>query len=211
MILFLLIFFLAPRTYSQDPVVAQDSSRAPIQEMVVDAKPLDPRALILRDYFIKYDSPLADNAQDFIDAADTYKVDWKLVPSIAGVESTFGKVTPGGYNCWGWGVYGNQAIYFTSMRDGIFTVTKGIRENYIDKGLDDPYKMNYAYASSTAWGGHVDFFLQDLSTFAQSYSKQAPTAMKDVPGDSKVAATSANLSQANSAQVPNGLILALKP
>lgn len=139
----------------------------------LEPKRVDERSLILKAYFNKYNSPLEDSAPDFIEAADRYGIDWKLVPSIAGVESTFGKNIPGGYersstsyNCWGWGVYGTQTIYFKSWRDGIFTISKGLKENYIDLGLDTPYKMNPKYAASNTWGWKVDYFMKDLEKFS---------------------------------------------
>ncbi|MDO8618380.1 MAG: hypothetical protein Q7R49_00380, partial [Candidatus Daviesbacteria bacterium] len=71
----------------------------------VQSKQLDDKAEILSSYLSKHNSPLQYHSQDFIDAAKQYNLDWKLVPAIAGVESTFGKHIPGGYNGWGWGVY----------------------------------------------------------------------------------------------------------
>jgi hypothetical protein len=142
----------------------------------VHSKKLDARAEILAEYLAKYNSPLQYHAQDFIDAADTYNVDWKLVPSIAGVESTFGKHIPGGhgeyisYNAWGWGVYGDQSLGFRSWRDGIYTVTGGLRTGYLNKGLTDPYAINRVYAASPTWGAHVTFFLNDLDKFINSRS-----------------------------------------
>lgn len=140
---------------------------------------VDKRPQILESYLAKFDSPAKVVAKDFIEAADTFGVDWKLLPSIAGTESTFCKFVPGGqdykfssFNCWGWGVYGDQAIYFKSWREGIFKVTQGLKENYINKGLTDPYKMNRAYATSPAWGWKVDYFMKDLDSFTKSYSDQ---------------------------------------
>lgn len=142
----------------------------------IETKRIDPRAEILRDYLAQYNSPLQNHAQDFVEVADKNNMDWRLVPSIAGVESTFGKHTPGGdgfytpsYNGWGWGVYGNQALYFESWRDGIETVSFGLKKNYIDKGLDDPYKMNRVYAASPTWGTKVSYFLNDLDEFAKNH------------------------------------------
>ena len=125
----------------------------------IQAKKLDNRAVILTKYLAKYNSPLQYHAQDFIDAAKTYDLDWKMVVSIAGVESTFGKHIPGGYNGWGWGVYGTQAIYFESWKDGIYTVSKGLREGYLNKGLTDPYSINRVYAASPTWGKNVTYFM----------------------------------------------------
>lgn len=145
-------------------------------EEQIEAKQMDNQAKILAEYLSKYNSPLQYHAQDFIDAANEYNLDWKLLPSIAGVESTFGKHIPGGYNGWGWGVYGTQAIYFKSWREAIFTVAKGLRENYLNKGLNDPYSINRSYAASPHWGYKVTYFMNDLEKFAITFetkNKQA--------------------------------------
>lgn len=135
----------------------------------IEAKKLDNKAKILAEYLAKFDSPMQYHAQDFIDASDAFGLDWKMLPAIAGVESTFGKRIPGGFNAFGWGVYGTQAIYFNSWREGIFTVGKGLRENYLNKGLNNPYSINRIYAASPAWGGKVSFFMQDIENFANEY------------------------------------------
>lgn len=178
--LLLSLSIIAPLLLSFQPktIGAQKEILIPTQEMDISVDQLDPRALILRDYFAQYNSPLQYHAQDFVDAADTYNVDWKLVPAIAGVESTFGENIPGGYNGWGWGVYGDQALYFSSWRDAIFTVTKGLKQDYIDKGLTNPYSMNYVYASSPEWGSHVDYFLHDITAFSAKYPQAASLAQR---------------------------------
>lgn len=136
---------------------------------IVEVKKADKKALILAKYLERYDSPLQYHAQDFVEAADMNGLDWKLLPSIAGVESTFGKHIPGGYNAYGWGVYGNNALYFKSWRDGMFTVAKGLRENYINRGLTNPYSMNRIYAASPEWGWKVSYFMSDLNQFSKQY------------------------------------------
>lgn len=162
------------------------------QEVQIEAKKLDKQAEILTNYFAKFNSPLQYQAQDFIDAANTYQIDWKLVPAIAGVESTFGKFIPGGYNAWGWGVYGTQAIYFESWRDGIFTVSKGLKENYINKGLTDPYSINAVYAASPYWGSKVTYFMSDLEKFEREYSSEQSLESRINP-TVKIAAVSGQL------------------
>ncbi|MBI2196690.1 glucosaminidase domain-containing protein [Candidatus Daviesbacteria bacterium] len=170
-------FSLTEKTQAEELVVENS------QFNLVEAKKLDRRAEILSSYLAKFDSPLQYHAQDFIDAAETYQLDWKMLPAIAGVESTFGKQIPGGYNGWGWGVYGTQAIYFTSWRDAIFTISKGLREGYLDKGLNDPYSMNRVYAASPHWGGKVSYFMQDLENFADKFelNKQQTTSVGKAP------------------------------
>lgn len=149
------------------PVFAQSNSFK-IEERI-EAKTIDKRAQILQAYLSKFDSPLQYQSQDFVDAADKYNLDWKLVAAISGVESTFGKFIPGGYNAWGWGVYGTQAIYFNSWREAIFTISEGLRQNYFDKGLDNPYEINTVYAASPSWGAHVTYFLKDMEKFQKEY------------------------------------------
>ncbi len=160
------------------------------------ARKLDPEAQVLAKYLAEADSPLQFHAQDFVDAARIYGLDWKMLPAIAGVESTFGKNIPGGYersstsyNAWGWGVYGNQAIYFDSWRTAIFTIASALRENYLNKGLTDPYSINKIYAASPTWGGKVSYFMNDLDRYAKNYQPEAILADIRVPS-TRVAATS---------------------
>ena len=173
----LVLFFLFLIVFSK-PVLADGA---------VEAKKLDKQAEVLAAYLKKYDSPLQYHAQDFIDAAKKYNLDWKLVPAIAGVESTFGKQIPGGFNGWGWGVYGTQAIYFDSWTEGIFTVSKGLRENYLDKGYTEPYSINRIYATSPAWGSKVTYFMADLEKF----SSQFEIDNRKISDNPKIAAVSA--------------------
>ncbi len=141
-------------------------------------KPVDIRVKILQAYLAQYNSPLQGQAKTFVDAADKYGLDWKLVAAISGVESTFGKFTPGSnedpsYNAWGWGVYGDQTYSFKSWDDGIDTVSKGLKENYINHGVTDPYDINRTYAASPMWGAHVSYFMADMTKFAQAYQETA--------------------------------------
>lgn len=165
-------------------------SNSEIEEIV--SKKLDPQAEILANYLAQFDSPLQYHAQDFVDAARVYGLDWKMLPAIAGVESTFGKHIPGGYNAWGWGVYGDQAIYFSSWREGIFTLAKGLKENYINKGLTQPYSMNRVYAASPHWGGKVTYFMQDLDKFGAQFSSNKVDLSRSI-STPKIAAISGEL------------------
>lgn len=195
-ILVLLLLFAFPSKLGGEVSAKSEEGVAkPVKlavESHIEAKKLDRQAEILTNYFAQFDSPLQYHAQDFIDAAKTYNVDWKLVPAIAGVESTFGKFIPGGYNAWGWGVYGTQAIYFDSWRDGIFTVTRGLKENYINKGLTDPYSINPVYAASPYWGGRVSYFMADIEKFEQGYKTKHPLNAEVNPAV-KIAALSGQL------------------
>ncbi len=177
-ITFLIFFFIILTSLFQGTKSEALASYIPetIPDEQISSKKLDKKAEILSAYLAKFDSPMQYSAQDFIDAAKEYDLDWKMLPAIAGVESTFGKFIPGGYNAYGWGVYGTQAIYFTSWREGIFTVAKGLRENYLNKGLTDPYSINRIYAASPRWGDNVTHFMNDLEKFTSEYSVVTETA-----------------------------------
>jgi len=127
----------------------------------------DNRAKILKDFLDKYNSPLSPYSNIFIKNADNYSLDWRLVASISGVESTFGKHIPyNSYNGWGWGIYGDNVIYFSSWEEGIETVSKGLRINYINKWkATNVYEIGRIYAASPRWASNVDFFMQKISEF----------------------------------------------
>lgn len=161
---------------------------------------IEKRTIVLKAFLDKYNSPMKDNATDFVEAANEYNLDWKLVASIAGVESTFGKFVPGNstnnsYNAWGWGVYGDQAIYFKSWKDGIYTVSKGLRENYYNKGLTDPYDINRIYAASPTWGTKVHWFLTQLDQFQSQYEAKNPLSLNTVSVKTQTAASSAKVTK----------------
>ncbi|KKS11513.1 hypothetical protein A2617_02965 [Candidatus Daviesbacteria bacterium RIFOXYD1_FULL_41_10] len=162
----LLLLLIIPLLSSQPAPAEGDLSEPKIE---VEAKQFDSRAQMLSSYLSKYNSPLQYQAQHFVDAADENNLDWKLVASIAGVESTFGKFIPGGYNAWGWGVYGTNAIYFNSWKDGIYTVSRGLRQNYFNRGLTTPDSINRVYAASPTWGTKVSYFLTDMEEFEKEY------------------------------------------
>jgi hypothetical protein len=168
--LFLIQFTQVPTVSAEDKTVTINYPEAPTLKLA------DKRLPLLKDYLAQFNSPLVEHAQDFLDAADSYGVDWRLIPAIAGVESTFGKRIPGGhdpqyttYNGWGWGVYGTHMISFKSWRDAIFQVTKGVKEGYISQGLTNPLTMNKKYASSPVWGEHVNYFLSDMQDYINSH------------------------------------------
>lgn len=61
----------------------------------------DPRLTALRSFFAKADCPALPYSPVFLEAADYYGLDWRLLPSISWVESTGGKFAPYN-NLFGW-------------------------------------------------------------------------------------------------------------
>ncbi len=110
-------------------------------------------------------SPLAGEGDAFVKAGVRERVDPRLIVAIAGAESYFGVVTCAPHNAWGWGCP-SSPYAFDKWSDAINTVTRGVRENYVDDGLDtvgeihlryappaaanDPTGLNYAWADNVA-------------------------------------------------------------
>lgn len=104
----------------------------------------------------RYDSPLINEVDSFIEACMTYNLDCYLLPSITGVESTFGKfLLPGTHNPFGWG---RGLIQFDSYHDAIMAVGKGLRENYLNKGATTIDEIGAIYCEGNTWAGKVQYF-----------------------------------------------------
>ncbi len=159
-----ILLLLLGRGYSY--AFEEAGASATLDSPVVEKQP-DQRVKILEGFLQEFDSPLAENAQDFIRTADQYNLDWKLVASIAGLESTFGKQIPyNSYNAWGWGVYGNNVIRFTSWTQGIETISKGLRERYLKEKIEsDPYFIGPTYAASPTWAQRVSYFMNKMEEY----------------------------------------------
>lgn len=133
------------------------SSAALVSDLEIQEEKQDIRILALENTLKKYNSPLAPYASVYISEADKNGVDWKLLPSIAGLESTFGKhYIEGTYNVYGWG---SGRIYFESWEDGIATINVSLKTRYIDRGATDVWKIGPIYAESPTWAVRVNYFM----------------------------------------------------
>ena len=161
--LFLLAFslILAPKIEARaDVLVAGESAKLRLFQNV--ERPIgDIRVGKLRKYLERRDAPLSIYAGVFVNAADKYGTDWRLVAAISGVESNFGKRIPiGSYNAWGWA---NGEYRFSSWEEGIDHVNRVLKEKYVDKGLVTPYQIGPVYAPpSRTWSGNVSYFINQF-------------------------------------------------
>jgi len=154
------IFYLSQSALAQEKIAASSAMLEKPEFQV------DKRIIKLEKFLESYNSPLAKYADKFVEAADKYGLDWKLVPAITGVESTFGKQIPvNSYNAYGWA---NGAFHFESWEQSIDLVSKTLKEKYIDRGLDTPYKMGPIYAPpSKTWTYKVVLFMNKLACFGE--------------------------------------------
>jgi len=157
-IAFALIVGGASNTYAEN--ISESSAYFKTSDKGVD---FDFRVENLKNFFKKYNSPLAPYAEDFVIYADQNNLDYRLVPAITGVESTFGKHIPlDSYNAYGWA---NGDYSFSSWEESIEHVSKTLKAKYIDRGVVSINQIAKVYAPpSSTWGGNVIFFVKKIDT-----------------------------------------------
>ena len=123
----------------------------------------DYRVQILRNYFESHNSPLSEHSETFIAEADKYDLDWRLVPAISGVESTFGKKIPhNSYNAYGWA---GGEYRFESWENSVHIVSSALREKYINNNAVTINQIGARYAPpSTTWSSNVRFFMNKIDS-----------------------------------------------
>lgn len=129
------------------------------------------KELAIKNLLERYNSPLKDEYKTFVDVCVKYDIDCYLLPSIAGLESTFGKfILPLSYNPFGWG---GGYIIFSSWKEAIETVGQKLRENYIDKWkLETVEKIGSVYSESPTWSQRVNFFIKEFNNEEKKYLLQ---------------------------------------
>ena len=162
---FITVFFLSA-TLSRIP--GRSSEEAPKGFIGKETdKGREERIKSLANFFEEQKSPLVENADTFVDVADKYHLDYRLLPAIACMESSCGKrLIPESFNPFGWGIYGKNAIYFKSFDEAIEVVGKELAEKYITKGLNTPEKIAPVYTppNPVNWKNGVNFFISKIKT-----------------------------------------------
>lgn len=125
----------------------------------------DARAALLDNFFIRYKSPMMGLGTDIVSAADRNQIPYGLVPAIAQCEGNLGKIMPiNSFNPYGYGIYGDKVTRFASWQEGIEAISKTLRTDYFDFGLDTPDKImtKYTPQSNGSWSFCVQKFLEEL-------------------------------------------------
>lgn len=125
----------------------------------------DARPAIINQYFIRYNSPLIGHEDFIVKTSDKYSLDYRLIPAIAQQESNLCKIIPPeSYNCWGWGIHSKGSLGFSSYEEAIEAVSKGLREEYLNKGYTTvPDIMSkYTPQSNGSWANGVTQFMGDM-------------------------------------------------
>lgn len=169
---FLSVFFLFLSLSLKREVVFAEEKIAGNSAMISSPKKAeDNRGERLKKYLQSYNSPLAPYSFFIVKTADRYSLDWKLIPAISGLESSFGKRIPyNSFNAYGWD---SGRYYFEDWQDGIEIVSKALRENYIDKwGAETVEQIGPIYAESPTWSQRVAYFIREIEDFNPPTSLQ---------------------------------------
>lgn len=94
------------------------ASAKPITTATLKPAKQDARTVRLANFLARLHCPVANMAEDFIHAADDNHLDWRLLPSIAVIESGGGKAYKGN-NIFGWN--GGDQV-FPTIRAGMAEV-----------------------------------------------------------------------------------------
>lgn len=128
----------------------------------------DARPKILSSFLENYSCPLTPYdhyADTYIEVADKYNLDFRLIPAISMQESNCCKKIPeGSNNCWGYGIYGDQVTTFSTIEEGIDTVGKTLAKHYTSKGLMEPEEImsKYTPQSKGSWAAGVLHFMYEM-------------------------------------------------
>ena len=139
--------------------VALDPTPGPSQSqaLVVDYRG-DARLQALHKFFGKTGCPAKAYSNVFLEAADDYDLDWRLLPSISFIESTGGKAARNN-NLFGWD---NGNARFASPTEGIhkvgYLLAKSAR--YRDKDLDELLEI---YNPNVDYGRKVKSVMRRIS------------------------------------------------
>ena len=132
---------------------------------ITDVVSTDARVEMVRQFFEKHKSPLEPYAEVVVSTADSYSLDFRLIPAIAMQESNLCKrIPPASHNCWGFGIYGDKVTRFEDYPTAIEAVTKTLATKYRQSGLDTPEEImsRYTPSSNGSWAHGVNYFLDQL-------------------------------------------------
>lgn len=113
----------------------------------------------------KYESPMASSVDSFIKTCRDYKINCYLLPSIAGLESRFGRyIYPNSYNPFGWG---GGYIVFENWDSAIETVGRGLGQRYVARGATTVDQIGRIYAESPTWAVRVKSIMNEFESEEQ--------------------------------------------
>ena len=130
----------------------------------------DARPVLISEFLETNGSPLKPYdywGQFLTNLADKYRLDYRLLPSIAMQESNLCKKIPADtYNCLGLGIHARGTWGFPSFEANFEKAAEILRKKYADQGLITPDEIQDKYTpqSNGSWEFAVNHFMDQLET-----------------------------------------------
>lgn len=139
-------------------------------------KGVDVREYVFDEWFKLNNSPLAGQADLFVDACDRFGAprDCITIVAITGHETNYCKyyISYQQNNCMGWGGAGPNRIVFPNMKAHIDTATDVLVNQYGIRFLLEPRLMQRTFCGPQAecdnWGNSVELKVSQIDQFAES-------------------------------------------
>lgn len=144
---------------------AQNSNGHGVESVVATQ---DARAALVATFLERYRSPLEPYdyyGTLFVNLADKYNFDFRLLPAIAMQESNLCKSIPANsFNCLGFGIHERGTLEFESFEANFERAAKELKANYIDRGLTTPEDImtKYTPSSDGSWAASVNQWMTEI-------------------------------------------------
>jgi hypothetical protein len=128
----------------------------------------DGRPELVANFLQRHNAPLVpydEYGQKFVEIADRYGIDFRLLPAIAMQESNLCKKIPeGSYNCLGFGIHERGTLGFESYEANFERAARELKKNYIDIGLTTPAEImtKYTPSSNGSWAESVNQWMAEM-------------------------------------------------
>lgn len=123
----------------------------PPESVRIDVTARDYRAVVIDEYFKKYNSPLLGYADLLVAMCDKYGYpnDCTLLPAIAYTETKLctQNITAKQFNCWGWGGSGENRVIFKDFDEAISVISQRMSYGY-SAILHSPESISRTYCGA---------------------------------------------------------------
>ncbi len=128
------------------------------QDVTKIRRKFDLREAMLRKFFNEYRCPAERFAGVFVSEADSHQLDWRLLPSLAVIETGGGRTAPGN-NLFGWA---NGKTRFDSISEAVHTVAAALSFGSAYKGKDTSGKLK-VYNQHADYGAKVAVLMNRIA------------------------------------------------
>ncbi len=141
----------------------------------------DARPQLVAAFLERYNSPMTPHDEYgifFVELADKYEFDFRLLPAISMQESGLCKSIPtDSFNCLGLGIHERGTWGFTSYRENFEAAAKILKKNYIDIGLTTPEQImkKYTPSSNGSWASSVNQWMAEMRYNDRSLGRERKT------------------------------------